>query len=302
MYTETDLAPLTTCGTPPVILPPHIARARVSAFKDKTKFTVLDNVMMNTVGKHAKPVYELDLDLFQGLLRKFEKKGYNGIRAYFASYPDFPNAEERRYVPTGMEGQLTLILVPTTAETGLETGVDDRRQFWHLGSDGQLIHLLEPKTVPEEKDIVTRWIRLYRQNRMHHLEQDGKSATGNPDFKETRSHWYDIRTIEGGATEEGLISFINCARQPTLDNPVIGLYYQFAAFLDTEEEPAKFPKFQLSIIFYLRQKHDPAPNKDNMFPVANPIVFGSIQSAAADTGLPCPPVTYCPGSGISPDL
>jgi hypothetical protein len=304
MYSETETAPapLTNCGNTGAIIPGTLATERVKAFKDSKKFHELDTVTMTAVANHAEPVYQLDLDLFLGLLKKFKAADYNGIRVYFACYPDDPNEVERDIVPTDKEGQLTLIFVPTRKHNNLITGTDDPTEFWHLGSDGQLTHLPIPGTVPVEQDIVTSWVRHYRKNRMNVLEQDGKASTNNPNFQETRSHWYNLDNIAGnGATDIGLISYVTCARQQAV-NPITELYIQWAAFLATEKEPDKFPKYQLSIIFYLRQQLDPPPNKDNMFPIANPIVFGSIMSEAADTGLPCPPLTYCPGSGISPDL
>ena len=298
MYTETAPALLINCGNSGAVLPGSLGPERVSYFTtDTNKLSLLDQITRNAVGNEAESVFELNLNKFQALLDKFNPTVYNGIRAYLACYPDEPNAEESDIIPTDMEGQLTLLFVPTTKDpSAKETGKDDDHQFWHLGSgpDGKLTPLPRPGSVPQGQDIVTRWISHYRQNRMDHLEQDGKTATSNPKFQETRNLWYNIETIAGNGTDDiGMISYINCARQLP-ENRVIELYIQWAAFLELEHEPAKFPNYQLSIIFYLRQEKDPPPNKHNMFPVLNPIVLGSFRSASADTGLPCPPLTYCP--------
>ena len=306
MYTETAPATLPNCGNTGAVLPGSLGPERVRYFTTDTyKFSLLNQVTFNAVGNFAESVYQLNLTKFLELLDKFNPTVYNGIRAYFACYPDEPNAEERPYVPAGMEGQLTLLFVPTFDDpNAIQSGKDDDHQFWHLGSGsiGKLTPLPRPGTVSQQEDIVTRWISHYQQNRMYHLEQDGKTATGSQDFRETRSHWYSMKTIAGdGAKDKGLLFYINCARQPG-DNPVIELYIQWAAFLATEQAPDKYPKYQLSIIFYLRQQKDPPPNKHNMFPVVNPIVFGSLISASADTGLPCPPLNYCPPGGFLAEL
>jgi hypothetical protein len=311
MYTETETAPADysmNCPPGKAILPEDLGSKRIKAFRDPNKFKVLDQITLKAVGKNARKFYQLNLDKFQELLSKFRDPDYNGIRAYFACYPDKPNNRERGIVPIGEEGQLTLIFVPTRKFDDLDTGTDDPAEFWHLGTDGELTPLPIPGTVPPEQDTVTRWIRHYRENRMKALEQDG-IETKNPEFKETRSHWYDLKIIAGDvpSNDIGLIAFVECARRETENNPnpVVGLYIQWAAFLTDEKEPQKYPPYQLTVIFQLRQKNDPLPSED-VLPLVGGLSFGSIsismnQIIPADTGLPCPPLNYCPGSAISPD-
>jgi hypothetical protein len=299
---------VTLQNCPPVraVIPGSLGNARVSAFENSSKFTTLDIITTYAVGKNANLFYKLDLDIFLALLGRFNLAKYNGIRVYFACYSDKPLGSERRIVPTDMEGQLTLLFVPTKKGAGLSTGIDDPNEFWHFGSDNQLTHLPAPGSVIPEEDFVNNWIANYREKRMVYLEQDGVRVTKNDHFQETRSHWYDMKTIAGDNTTNdiGLLSFIRCARIPSATNPITELYIRFAAFVNSEGK--NFPEYQLTLIFHLRQATDPPPTKGDVGLTENAIIIGSIPLfigvIPADTGIPCPPATNCPGSSIPPNL
>jgi len=144
------------CAPTEAILSEDVASNRVNAFRRTDKFVTLDHITLDAVGKHANPFYQLDLDHFLGLLRKFKADRYNGVRAHIACYPNVPNSKERSKVPEGWEGQLTLLFVPTFHHTGYDTGIDDVTQFWYLGPDGQVIHLPKPGSVPADEGVVSR--------------------------------------------------------------------------------------------------------------------------------------------------
>jgi hypothetical protein len=182
------------------------------------------------------------------------------------------------------------LFVPTLAVPGLATGVDDPTQFHHLYND-DLVSLDAPGSVPAAQDYVKTWIGHYRTARINVLELDGKSI--NPNFQETNSLWYSMDSIAGGDSDTGLLKFIACGRAYT-PNPIVSLSADLACFLPTDDP--KFPNYQLSVVFNLNQKNDT--------PGHIPLVFGSgsvlVELFPADTGIPCPPATNCPGSGVPP--
>jgi hypothetical protein len=248
----------------------------------KKKKAVLDKCAPS---QNQSPTIPISLAVFVRLLKKLASKPeYNGIRVYFACYPDRP--VKGGLVPPKQGGQLTLLFVPTRPVAGWVTGVDDPDQYYYLYED-QLHHLPTPGTVDIDKDHVTSWISHYRNDRVNALQADGGNG-----FTETCSLWYSMVSIKGGPGENGLIKFIACmkAYKP---NPVIGLSVQLAAF--THDDPPKFPFYQLSLIFDLVQEHDTKGS--------NLLAFGSgslpLRDNPADTGIPCPPATNCPGSGFA---
>jgi len=303
--TQKDPIVLDDCGPIQAILRDGVAHGRLNAFRNSNKFPRLEQVMQ-AIGKKAVPLYELNLAAFIELMNIFKDGGYNGFRVYFACYPDEPTAAERSLVPPGLEGQLALIFVPTRQHDGYNAGIDDPNKFFVLGAGASDVHphpLPAPGSVPPADDIVINWISHYRNNRMDAFEVEGGEHTGNTNYKETRSHWYDMKTIAGNPAigDKGLLAYIECTKTPPATNPIIELYIQFAAFVGTDGP--KCPAHRLTLIFFLRRKNDPKPTKDLFLPIAGAVVLGSktLLDESADTGVPCPPATYCPGSSVSVD-
>ena len=261
----------------------------------------------------------MSLDLFLALLTSFagSYKKYNGVRVYFACYPDDPKAPG---VPQGQEGRLTTLFVPTLPVAGIASGADDPGHFYHLYKD-QLTQLPARRPGEHPDDLVTSWINHYLRNRRPQLIADGIQKT-NKDFKETCSLWYSMQTIAGGPGEMGLINYIRCM-QAYEPNPLVGLTTEFACFLPKGKDDPSFPyEYQLTHIFMLWQQHGgdgsgggsgggksagsgggqsapatlaasaaavapeaPAEPTAPVDPIATPF----------DTGLPCPPEANCPG-------
>jgi hypothetical protein len=224
---------------------------------------------------------------------------YSGVRAYLASYICTPGDPCNGHVPSGAEGKLTLVFVPTTSPDG-HYHKDDTSNCYTI-CDGRLIRLPDPKMVPSKADTASNWIRNYQQNRIPQLEADGRRVANNTNYQETRSLWYSMDSIAGDGHEEvGLTSYARCMSITPDDpnNPVDGVILRFSCFVmdDDINSSGKYPYYRLTVIFDLHQKNDPPETG---------ISFGSGQSTLSttvptDTGLPCPPDVGCGGGSLLP--
>lgn len=225
--------------------------------------------------------YPLDINEFLVLLIALTGGDYSGIRVYYACYPKESDPD----TPTGKEGQLMILFVPTRLNN--QQNVDDIENIWIM-DDSRIAHI-------NDVDVAEKWIRTYRNTVLIALESDGRLHTGQGNYRDTHSHWYSRKTIAGDSpTDKGLIGFIKCMKGVNQqDNPVVAVDIVFAAFsgLDTPD----LPIHQLTTIFKLRQLHDGVPIDGNI-DFKNTVSFGSVNEIGTDTGVPCPPAGNCDGS------
>ena len=226
----------------------------------------------------------IDVNKFLALLIQYSTspKGYSGVRVYFATIPD----DQGPGIPTGRAGHLTLIAAAT-----LESSFGTTK--YEFDDPGSYYHLFD-QCYGLDATTANGWINHFQTDRRPDLIDAGRIFTNTNGFVETSSLWYPMSTIKGSVISPtvgdiGMIGALQCGLGYT-PNPITGMSAAYACFLQNENEPAKFPYFQLTVNFILHQKNDHGLGRRHL-------VLGSTSLRGlsdADTGLPCPPSNTCP--------
>jgi hypothetical protein len=223
---------------------------------------------------------------------------FTGLRVYLAAYLKSDTDPGSQYIPAGLEDTFTLIFVFTKEAVvkGKTINQDDLSNCYTISQD-QLVRLPDPGSVPPAANTAANWVKHF-QNRIPDLNKHGVAATGNANFNETKSLWYDIKLFTDSPERQGLVRYINS--QLSDPNPIVAVDAQLACFTAGDE----FPRHQLTLIFNLRRQ-----TPQSATPAASLSSPAAAQSAVAgtaavahddgtDMGLPCPPDDSClPGGG-----
>jgi hypothetical protein len=292
---------------PGCIIDPGLAQKRIGHYTDQQKKDVLSGLIgykdeIETVDYPLGPFLEL-LDFIT-----MEPGRFSGLRVYFASYLWSDTDPGSKYIPTGLEENLTLVFVPTIntpnpANPGSSVPQDDVTNIFTICFN-KLQRLPNPRTAPRGQDTASNWIRHF-QNKYPVLNPDGVQKAKNLNFKETRSIWYQIGMFVDNDQRIGLVSFMKCLQKDP-DNPLIGVQAKMACYDHSDNQPNFQIEYQLTPVFMLHLKN-PSATGDFFFGTTA-FGFGEenlkgnrpFVDPPADTGLPCPPDDGCPGGDSLP--
>jgi hypothetical protein len=295
---------MASASLPECIISGDLASQRVHYFTTQKKSALDDCIGYKPeAGSLTYPV-PVFLQLLTSLTAEPGK--FTGLRVYFAAYLKSDADPGSKYIPAGLEDTFTLIFVFTKEAVvkGKTINQDDVSNCYTI-SQGQLIRLPDPGSVPPAANTAANWVKHF-QNRIPDLNKHGVAATGNAHFNETKSLWYDIKLFMDSPERQGLVRYINSELGGP--NPIVAVDAHLACFTEGDE----FPRHQLTLIFNLRRKAStPAKAASGVSSpgAAHTAAMGTAAMApmmamddSSDMGLPCPPDTSCNinGGGLFP--
>lgn len=227
---------------------------------------------------------------------------YDGLRVYFAKYPDSP-ANPAAYLETGCAfvpgnangheyGQMTIIFVPTNRGSRDPTThrirhVDDIKHCWVLVNNAvQII----------SSQIASLWIQNALGSYLATFEQDGKTYTRDSTYLETHALWYSRALLAHSLLfNKGIIDYLYCRQSH--DN-IDSVKVEFAAYRP-EDRPKPYVykykyNYKLTLIFYFPYP-DKSFGKGPGFSLFYSDLTKKVQNllsgtgGTTDTGQPCPP-------------
>lgn len=246
------------------------------------------------------PSIPVDPNNFLNLLKGFAaNSAYNGMRVYFAAGDQGNNNPAG--LPANQVGKLTVIFVPTFTNSSYpKGGDDDPTQFWWLYGTNTPYKFPTRNPNQPQNDIATRWISSYRVNKLggkNGLRADGRKNSGNAQFDETTSLWYNMTSIKGGIVggqqDCGIIGRIT-SELASIQSMTIS----FGAY-DSTEATSTFPSYQLLAQFDVQLPNSMTSylgsSTGELFLEHYHLDRKKLTEDTTDTGLPCPPADSCNG-------
>lgn len=236
------------------------------------------------------------------------KKNYSGFRAYWVIYPNQGHRDSgSELVPYHQHNRLALVFVPTFPRA------HGQNRNYHKDDTTNCVIIRGNSFEKIPPNYVRMWMQKADNQVLQPMDREGKNATQNPEYKETRSLWYSITYIkpQGEPFRNGLIDIINCR----MNCDCKSIHVNFAAF--TLKSGGQ-NKHQLCAIFMIgsdrsdhvapfnsnRANHvepfntdislwysDLSPFAKHHFLKGNAAADGG--SGGSDTGKPCPPPSPC---------
>ena len=231
------------------------------------------------------------MDEMLGRVMAKRKKRYDGVRAYFVTFPSKGALDSgAALVPPGEYLKPALIFVPTTK--------DPRGSHWHQDDINNIMVIYRDGVKKVTYAIASMWIHTARSGYLACLLQNGQDAMGKS-YVETHSLWYSRKLGIGGIFGNGLYHIVHC-RNCCKDHSYVDAW--FAAFL--EGTPYDY---QLSLVFKFGD--DDANGAVTMsFLDFNRSTINELRKSetslltnggGSDTGKPCPPPPNCDSTGSS---